>query len=281
MGRVHRAMSPCPHPWRTHRASASPHPRTRCPSSCLSLPWSPPRSPPACLARLPPRARAPTCPTPLHPQGDLHLSPSRGAQPSGTPQEASGLLSRGLPTLTMDCDPFLGVEKAFCGHSGSQAGVGGGERRAGSGGPQGQREESCKERKPARKRENPGEKREETWLRDSPAGPMLHCHGEDLGGGLETESTRLSGEEADPGAGREVTSLNLRVLGHPWRETQRQRAAKAWRPEAQLGPRPSSARAAGSLFWRQTKRRPASLPFPGLQAPPSQGTFHPCVCRQR
>ena len=179
-------------------------------------PTSEPRSPPARLARLPPRARAHTCPTPLHPQGGLHLSPSHGAQPSGTPQEASGWSSRGLPTLTVDCDPFLGVEKAFCGHSGSQAGVGSGERRAGSGGPQGQREaESCKERKPARKRENPGEKREETWLHDSPAGPVLPCHGEDLGGGLETEATRLSGEDADPGAGPEVTLLNLRVLGRP------------------------------------------------------------------
>ena len=69
----------------------------------------------------------------------MHLrpSPSRQSPALGPPQEAGSCAggARGLPTLTMDCDPFLGVEKAFCGHSGSLAwraqwGEAGGERGA-------------------------------------------------------------------------------------------------------------------------------------------------------
>lgn len=63
--------------------------------------------------------------------------------------------------------------------------MGSGERRTGSGGPQGQKEEeSYKERKAAMKREKEGEKRKEMWLghlpNDSPAGPVFHCLGENL-----------------------------------------------------------------------------------------------------
>ena len=85
----------------------------------------------------------------------------------------------------MDCDPFLGVEKAFCGHSGSQAWRGQWGEADGERGATGtERGGELQRKKSSEEKGKEGEKRKETWLghlpNDSPAGPVFHCLGENL-----------------------------------------------------------------------------------------------------
>lgn len=151
-------MLPCPCPQKSHRAAVTildtvpsqtttpylgTHLRALEPPGPSDLPFStgsraPPAQPPPSETFAPPRA-----------------------QPLGTPQEArSGAgLSKGLPTLTVDCDPSLAVEKRFCGNSESWAWCGvcacRGCRVTGT--------KSCEERK-LRKKKSEREKTKRTLL---------------------------------------------------------------------------------------------------------------------